>query len=65
VDGKVVKGIQEGRSFGTDARAGLRKDGKDLKATFDKAIQDAVSNSTMNRLAEEWFAVDVTSIAQQ
>jgi octopine/nopaline transport system substrate-binding protein len=53
-----------GGPFGTGVRIGLRKDDKDLKATFDKAIQEAVSNGTVKRLAEKWFAVDVTPIGK-
>ncbi|NTF72665.1 transporter substrate-binding domain-containing protein [Rhizobium rhizogenes] len=54
-----------GGPFGTGVGIGLRKDDVKLKETFDKAIEAAVSDGTVARLAKKWFEVDVTPIAQK
>lgn len=54
-----------GGPFGTGVGIGLRKDDTKLKATFDKVVQEAISDGTVERLAKKWFAVDVTPIAQK
>jgi len=54
-----------GGPFGTGVGIGLRKDDTKLKAALDKVIQDAIADGTVKRLAEKWFAVDVTPLSQK
>jgi len=54
-----------GGPFGTGIGIGLRKDDTKLKATFDKVVQEAIDDGTVKRLAQKWFAVDVTPLAQK
>ncbi|MCJ9746610.1 transporter substrate-binding domain-containing protein [Neorhizobium sp. SHOUNA12A] len=53
-----------GGPFGTGVGIGLRKDDTKLKATLDKSVKEAIDDGTVKRLAQKWFAVDVTPLAQ-
>jgi octopine/nopaline transport system substrate-binding protein len=54
-----------GGPFGRGVGVGLRKDDAALKELFDKAIQEAVADGTVRRLAEKWFDIDLTPLEQQ
>ncbi|MCZ7448267.1 transporter substrate-binding domain-containing protein [Rhizobium rhizogenes] len=43
---------------------GLRKGDEKLKASLDKAVQEAIDDGTVKRLAQQWFAVDVTPVGE-
>lgn len=42
--------------------AGIRKEDTALKATFNKAIGEAIADGTVKRLSEKWFHTDVTPV---
>ncbi|MGK8287083.1 transporter substrate-binding domain-containing protein [Pseudomonas putida] len=39
---------------------GFRKGDADLKAKFDEALKQAISDGTVKNLSEKWFKVDLT-----
>lgn len=56
---KLVGPLFSGKVFG-NIGVGLRKDDTELKDRFDKAINAAIEDGTVKKLAEKWFKVDVT-----
>lgn len=55
----LVGPLFSGKVFG-NIGVGLRKDDTELKDRFDKAINSAIEDGTVKKLAEKWFKVDVT-----
>lgn len=53
-----------GGPLGKGVAIGLRKDDAGLKALFDKGIQEAIDDKTVQTLAEKWFDVDLTPVQQ-
>lgn len=51
-----------GGAFGKGVAVGLRKNDTELKALFDKGIQEAIDDGTIRKLAEKWFEVDLTPV---
>ena len=49
-----------GGVFGDGVSVGLRKDDTELKAAFDKAINEMLADGTMKALSEKWFKTDYT-----
>lgn len=49
-----------GKIWGDGEGLGIRKDDKDLKAMFDKAIAAALADGTVKKLSEKWFKIDVS-----
>ncbi|SKA26268.1 transporter substrate-binding domain-containing protein [Consotaella salsifontis] len=50
----------QGGMLGKGSSIGLRKGDDDLKAMFDKAIEEAKNDGTIKKLSEKWFGFDVT-----
>ncbi len=50
----------QGGMLGRGSAVGLRKEDKDLKAMFDKAIAAANEDGTIKKLAVKWFGFDVS-----
>lgn len=51
-----------GGALGRGVAIGLRKQDTELKAVFDKAINEAIADGTVRKLAEKWFDVDLTPV---
>jgi octopine/nopaline transport system substrate-binding protein len=49
-----------GGMLGAGVGVGLRKEDKDLKKSFDEAIQAATKDGTIQKLSVKWFKIDVT-----
>ena len=49
-----------GGMLGGGVGVGLRKDDKDLKKSFDEAIQAAIKDGTTQKLSMKWFKIDTT-----
>jgi octopine/nopaline transport system substrate-binding protein len=49
-----------GDVLGRGVAVGLRKDDTELKAMFDKAVQAAIDDGTVQKLTQQWFKVDMT-----
>jgi octopine/nopaline transport system substrate-binding protein len=49
-----------GGMLGAGVGVGLRKEDKDLKKSFDEAIQAATKDGTIQKLSMKWFKIDVT-----
>jgi octopine/nopaline transport system substrate-binding protein len=50
----------QGGVLGRGSSIGLRKEDTDLKAMFDKALDEAKADGTTRKLSEKWFGFDVT-----
>lgn len=60
-DQMVIVGPKlSGGMFGVGRGVGLRKSDTELKAMFDKAIEEARQDGTIKEISEKWFGVDVT-----
>ena len=59
-DMQIVGPILSGGPFGLGVAVGMRKEDKDLKEAFDKAIQSAIADGTVKSLTLKWFKVDMT-----
>lgn len=57
-DLKMFGPKMSGGLFGKGVGAGLRKEDTDLKAMFDKAIDAAVADGTVQKLSMQWFGYD-------
>jgi octopine/nopaline transport system substrate-binding protein len=57
---KLAGPLFVGGPLGEGSAIGLRKEDTDLKAMFDKAIQQAKADGSMSALAIKWFKSDVT-----
>ncbi|MGK2888519.1 MAG: transporter substrate-binding domain-containing protein [Candidatus Malihini olakiniferum] len=51
-----------GGILGSSSSSGLRKSDPELKAMFDKAIDQAKANGTIKKLSEKWFVMDTTPL---
>jgi octopine/nopaline transport system substrate-binding protein len=51
----------DGGPFGEGVGAGIRREDTDLVEMFNKAIDEAAADGTINRLAQEWFGYEVGS----
>jgi octopine/nopaline transport system substrate-binding protein len=49
-----------GGMLGAGVGVGLRKEDKDLKKSFDDAIQAAIKDGTTQKLSMKWFKIDTT-----
>jgi octopine/nopaline transport system substrate-binding protein len=49
-----------GGILGRGVAVGMRKDDTELKAMFDKAVQAAINDGTIQKLTQKWFKVDLT-----
>ncbi|MGV1832905.1 nopaline ABC transporter substrate-binding protein NocT [Agrobacterium vitis] len=49
-----------GGLFGKGVGVGIRKEDTDLKAMFDKAIDAAVADGTVQKLSQQWFGYDAS-----
>jgi octopine/nopaline transport system substrate-binding protein len=49
-----------GGMLGGGVSAGIRKEDKDLKKSFDEAIQAAIKDGTIQKLSMKWFKIDAT-----
>jgi octopine/nopaline transport system substrate-binding protein len=49
-----------GGVLGRGVAVGMRKDDTELKAMFDKAVQAAIADGTVQKLTTKWFKVDLT-----
>jgi octopine/nopaline transport system substrate-binding protein len=49
-----------GGMLGAGVGVGLRKEDKDLKKSFDEAIQAAIKDGTTQKLSMKWFKIDTT-----
>ncbi len=56
----IAGGGVSGDVLGRGVAVGLRKDDADLKANFDKAVQAAIADGTVQKLTQQWFKVDMT-----
>ncbi|WP_414473445.1 lysine/arginine/ornithine ABC transporter substrate-binding protein [Microvirga sp. M2] len=59
-DMEIVGGAVSGDVLGRGVAVGLRKDDAELKAMFDKAIQAAIADGTIQKLTQQWFKIDMT-----
>jgi octopine/nopaline transport system substrate-binding protein len=59
-DMEIVGGAVSGDVLGRGVAVGLRKDDAELKASFDKAIQSAIEDGTIQKLTQKWFKIDMT-----
>ncbi len=59
-DMAIAGGGVSGDVLGRGVAVGLRKDDAELKAMFDKAVQAAIDDGTVQRLTQQWFKVDMT-----
>lgn len=50
-----------GGPFGAGVGAGIRKDDKSLTAMFDKAINAAIDDGSLEKLAVKWFGFDASA----
>ena len=50
-----------GGPFGAGVGAGIRKDDKSLTAMFDKAINAAIDDGSLKKLAVQWFGFDASA----
>lgn len=51
-----------GGILGSGSSIGLRKSDPELKAMFDKAIDQAKQDGTIKKLSEKWFGMDTTPL---
>lgn len=51
-----------GGILGSGSSVGLRKSDPELKAMFDKAINQAKQDGTIRKLSEKWFGMDTTPL---
>ncbi|MEH0834331.1 transporter substrate-binding domain-containing protein [Pectobacterium cacticida] len=51
-----------GGILGSGSSVGLRKSDPELKAMFDKAIDQAKKDGTIRKLSEKWFGMDTTPL---
>ncbi|KPU01689.1 ABC transporter substrate-binding protein, partial [Enterobacter cloacae subsp. cloacae] len=51
-----------GGILGSGSSIGLRKSDPELKAMFDKAIDQAKTDGTIKKLSEKWFGMDTTPL---
>lgn len=49
-----------GGVFGDGVSVGLRKDDTELKAAFDKSLNEMLADGTLKTLSEKWFKTDYT-----
>ena len=49
-----------GGVLGMGVGAGVRKDDTQLKASLDKAIQEATADGTIGKLSSKWFGLDIS-----
>jgi octopine/nopaline transport system substrate-binding protein len=49
-----------GDVLGRGVAVGLRKGDAELKSMFDKAIQAAIADGTIQKLTQQWFKIDMT-----
>jgi len=56
----IAGGAVNGDVLGRGVAVGLRKDDTELKAMFDKAVQSAVDDGTIQKLTQKWFKIDMT-----
>jgi octopine/nopaline transport system substrate-binding protein len=56
----MAGGAVSGDVLGRGVAVGLRKDDAELKAAFDKAIQTAIDDGTIQKLTQKWFKIDMT-----
>jgi octopine/nopaline transport system substrate-binding protein len=49
-----------GDVLGRGVAVGLRKGDTELKSMFDKAIQAAIADGTIQKLTQKWFKIDMT-----
>ncbi len=59
-DMMIAGGAVEGDILGRGVAVGLRKDDAELKTMFDKAIQAAIADGTIQKLSMKWFKIDMT-----
>ncbi len=59
-DMAIAGGGVSGDVLGRGVAVGLRKDDTELKAMFDKAVQAAIDDGTVQKLTQQWFKVDMT-----
>lgn len=52
-----------GGLWGPGVGVGIRKDDTDLVASFDKAINDCISDGTLKNLSLKWFGIDISPSA--
>jgi len=56
----IAGGGVSGDVLGRGVAVGLRKDDTELKGMFDKAVQGAIDDGTVQKLTQKWFKVDMT-----
>ncbi|MBB4039037.1 octopine/nopaline transport system substrate-binding protein [Microvirga flocculans] len=56
----IAGGAVSGDVLGRGVAVGLRKEDTELKAMFDKAIQSAIDDGTVQKLTQKWFKIDMT-----
>jgi octopine/nopaline transport system substrate-binding protein len=56
----IAGGGVSGDVLGRGVAVGLRKDDTELKGMFDKAVQAAIDDGTVQKLTQKWFKVDMT-----
>ncbi|PVE23100.1 ABC transporter substrate-binding protein [Microvirga sp. KLBC 81] len=59
-DMQIAGGAVSGDVLGRGVAVGLRKEDAELKAMFDKAIQAAIDDGTVQKLTQKWFKIDMT-----
>ena len=56
----IAGGAVSGDILGRGVAVGLRKEDTELKVMFDKAIQAAIDDGTVQKLTQKWFKIDMT-----
>ena len=49
-----------GEVFGRGIGAGLRKEDSELRTRLNQAIESALDDGTVSRLAKQWFGYDLS-----
>jgi octopine/nopaline transport system substrate-binding protein len=56
----IGPGLTKG-PFGKGVGVGVRKDNQDLRAMFDKAIEEVREDGTLSKLGQKWFGFDAST----
>ena len=57
---EIVGGAVNGDVLGRGVAVGLRKEDTELTAMFDRAVQSAIDDGTVQKLTQKWFKIDMT-----
>ncbi len=58
----MVGPLLSGGPIGKGTGVGVRKSDPDLRALFDKAIAEIITDGTNKQLCLKWFKVDITPL---